>query len=146
MPRRLAVWGGVVLAAMLGGVDEIVQGAMTTRTYGLRDLGSNALGALSAGLFLEAVSGRYTSEEYGRVIVPRVAIGLLGYGLLLLGAHAHKGVGIPIWIYLPALATLPLLMIDRSVKGRRLLAAMGAVCAVAIVLAGGINALDIDFR
>jgi len=146
MSRRLAVWGGVILSAMLGGVDEIIQGAMATRTFGLRDIAANTLGAFSAGLFLEALNRRSLWGENERTAVPLVAAGLFGYGLLLLAANAHKGVPMPIWVYLPALATLPLLILGGAMKGRHFPEAMGAVCAVALLLLGGINALDIDFR
>ena len=141
-----AIWGAVILSIGLGGIDEILQGAMATRTFGLRDIGTNALGALSAGLFIQSFSKGAGLQKFKNITHMYVAISLFGLVLLLLGANANKGAELPLWIFLPAFSVLPLSIIDRSAPDTRLLDALGALNAVALILLSGIDALDIDFR
>ena len=139
-----AVWGAVLLAAMLGGIDEVLQGAMPTRTFGLRDIVTNGLGALSAGFFLMAITRR--DREDG-VAIGLAALSCAGaFALLMLAANAHKGAALPPWAYLPALASLPLLAVYGRTSGGRLEMAVAAVCLLGMLLLFGIDALDFDFR
>jgi len=140
-----AIWGGVLLAAMLGGVDEIAQGALPTRSFGLWDLVTNGLGALAAGFCLRAFSpGSRIVERSGMLLsVAGLAVGL---GLLLVAAEAHRGIGFPLWIYLPAVASLGLPAAFGDSTGTRLLPAVTAVCMIAVVSLFAIDALDLDFR
>ena len=146
LPRPRAVWGAVALTIALGSVDEILQGAMATRTFGMRDVGTNALGALSAGHCLQSLAKGAAVKRPGGATLIYAGMLLAGLALLLLGANAYKGAEMPVWIYLPALSTLPLATIERTAPGARLLDALAAVCAGALLLVGGIDALDIDFR
>ncbi|MDD9901958.1 MAG: VanZ family protein [Rhodospirillaceae bacterium] len=146
LPRQLAVWGAVILAAGLGGIDEILQGAMAARTFGLRDIGINAMGAVSAGLYLQSLSKKVPLQPFDSKTFSYAVILLFGLSLLLLGAGAHKGTAMPLWVYLPALSVLPLAAVDRAAPGARLLDALSACCATALLFLGGIDALDIDFR
>ena len=146
LSRPLAVWGAVALTVSLGGVDEILQGAMASRTFGLPDVGTNALGALSAGLGLQSLTSGVAVKRPDRATFVYAGMLLSGLALLLLGANAYKGSEMPVWIYLPALSTLPIATIERTAPGVRLLAALGVVSAGALFLLGGIDALDIDFH
>tara|TARA_A100001037_G_scaffold155351_1_gene140037 strand:- start:28 stop:828 length:801 start_codon:yes stop_codon:yes gene_type:complete len=146
VPRRLAVVGAPFLAIALGSIDEILQGAMAARTFGLRDVGINAMGAIAAGLYLQSLSKKVPQQSFDDKTLTYAVIMLFGLSLLLFGANAHKGTAMPFWIYLPALSVLPLAVIDRTAPGARLLDALSACCATALLLLGGIDALDIDFR
>jgi hypothetical protein len=149
--RGGAIGTAVALATMLGGLDEIIQGAMPSRTFGHSDLIANGLGALSAGFFLRAVTGKGGIWSELRAIIWPIVIVSTGYGLLLLGVNAHKGLGFPVWVYLPALASLPMLVVEaQRSSGYRgkfpVLVLMGTVCLISLFLTCGIDALDYDFR
>ncbi len=145
------VWMAVIFAMMLGGVDEIAQGALPRRTFGLTDLLTNSIGALSAGLLIRGMMGRTeTLPSPTALIMSNVAVGI-GYILLLLGINAHKGIAFPIWLYLPALASLPLLVVEAKrnpvYQGKSLiLGTMGAICMLSVVLVYGIDAFNLDFQ
>lgn len=146
MARSPAIWGAVATAAMLGGLEEVVQGAMPTRTFGLPDIGANALGAVSGGFFLLALApaGMRVSLE-GRFLRYSTVI-LLGYAMLLFGVHAHKEAVIPVWVYLPGLAALPFAVLESMEAEGRVLLGMAAVCAVAMLAIGGFDASGLDLR
>ena len=146
MPCQRSIWSAGMLVILLGGIDEIIQGAMPTRTFGLRDIVTNGLGAVSAGMFLEALKGRDAGEDPIFEDVLPLAVLVIGYGLFLLGVNAHKGIGIPFWVYLPAVASLPVLTLFARSNDDRVLPASAAVCAIALVSMCGIDALDVDFR
>ena len=146
MPSTAAIWGSVVLAAGLGSVDELFQGAMASRTFGLYDIATNGAGAISAGLFLQALSRTAHKKCSHPTVVFHDTILMFGLGFLLVGANAHIGAGFPPWIYLPAVSALSLLALDRRMAETRLLDALGALCALALLLLGGIDALEIAFR
>lgn len=140
-----AIWGGVVLAAMLGGIDEIAQGALPARSFGLWDLATNLSGALAAGLFLFALPAEDRKVGMRDVALPAVGL-VVGLGLLLVAAEAHKATGFPVWMYLPAVASLALPAVFGRSEDSRLLPAMTAVCVIAILSLFSIDALDLDFR
>lgn len=145
LPRLLAIWGAVALSIALGSIDEILQGAMLTRTFGMRDVVTNSLGAFSAGLCLQSMPKCATPAGFGGSAFA-CALLLFGLGLLLIAANAYKGAELPVWAYLPALAALPLITLNRAVPGARLVDALGTLCVIALLLMGGIDALDLDFQ
>ncbi len=151
LEQGAAILTAVVLGMMLGGIDELIQGAMPTRTFGLPDLLTNSLGALSAGFMIRAMNREARILHEARsLIIPMMSVGF-GFGLLLLAVNAHKGLGFPIWVYLPAVASLPMLLLAncwRTGQGNvpRSFQAMGTVSLIAILLVYGIDALDLDFH
>lgn len=146
-----AIVGAVMLSTMLGGIDELIQGAMPTRTFGLCDMFTNLIGAVSAGFLIRARYGEANVLQDARaMMIPVLSVGL-GFLLLMLAVSAHKGFGFPIWGYLPAIASLSLLITGEQVPfgepaSRHACQAIGAICFIAVLLVYGIDALDLDFH
>ena len=79
------------------------------------------------------------------ILLPGAGL-VAGLALLLVAANAYKGTGFPLWIYLPAVASLALPAAFGSPEDSRLFSAMTAVSMIAIVSLFAIDALSLDFR
>jgi hypothetical protein len=98
-----------VAMAALGGIhDEFLQGFHPERGFGLRDIGVNALGALSGGLlahgfrlFVTNTPKAGTSGTPFRATVIAMTVAVL---LLIAPMEAYRGLPIPAWTVMPLLA------------------------------------------
>lgn|GEM_PF-2856472 len=99
----------LILTAMLGGLDELLQGAMAERTYGLADILTNTYGALSGVLAICAVQflkARTTNAGAGaeRLSWAELSAPLalaVGYFLFLAALYPFRGLDFPLWALLP---------------------------------------------
>ena len=140
MTLRLATLGDV--PALAGLIER------SARTLCASDYTPEQIqGALAGALFLTAVTRKEAAFGHSVALVRAATVVFVGYGLLLAGVNAYKGLGFPVWLYLPALAALPLLMLSsRSGSiGKQLSDAMAAVLVTAILAVYGIDALGLDF-
>jgi len=98
-----------VAMAALGGIhDEFLQGFHPDRNFGLRDIGINALGALSGGLLakglgLFAGDGARTGGTGAPPLAATIAIAVAVL-LLIAPLAAYRGQAIPLWTIMPLLA------------------------------------------
>lgn len=97
----------VAMAALLGIHDEFLQGFHPDRGFGLRDIGVNALGALSGGLLAKGrlfVKAKAAAPDTGKpFLVTVIAMGMAAM-LLIAPMEAYRGQTIPIWTIMPLLA------------------------------------------
>jgi len=119
---HLAVRGLVALTvtAMLGGLDELLQGAIVQRTYGLADMLTNTLGAL-AGVM--AVCGvrfyKGWNREDGRLRLAGAGAPIalaVGYFMALAVLYPFRGLPFPLWGVLPVAGGLVLIAHNASAK------------------------------
>lgn len=109
LPARWLFPGAVLLTTVLGVHDELIQGLLPTRTFGLRDIGVNFLGALSGGAVGAGLSLFSTPENKNapipdkRTLFGIVAVGL-GLALMIAPLEYFRDVSIPVWTVLPLLA------------------------------------------
>lgn len=105
--RNLAVMT-FVAACLFGVHDELIQGLHPQRTYGLRDIGIDGLGALAgvlAGHGLRLFDGRPKRDEgwISSALWPVFAL-MIGLAALLIPLPAFRDVMIPWWTITPLLA------------------------------------------
>ncbi len=97
----------VAMAALLGIHDEFLQGFHPDRNFGLRDIGVNALGALSGGLLANgrlSVNGRAAARDTGVPFLATVIAMSMAAMLFIAPMEAYRGQTIPIWTIMPMLA------------------------------------------
>jgi hypothetical protein len=98
----------VAMAALLGIHDEFLQGFHPDRSFGLRDIGVNALGVLSGGLLANGlglfVNGRAAAWDTGKPFLVTVIAMSMAAMLFIAPMEAYRGQTIPIWTIMPLLA------------------------------------------
>ena len=106
LPVRAILPATLLLTTLLGVHDELMQGLNTQRTFGLRDIGVNSLGALSGALL---GAGFYRAEKPkrpnldGRTLFG-AAILTLATSLMLLPLEYLRDAPIPLWTIAPIAA------------------------------------------
>ncbi len=102
------LWASVVVTALLGCHEELLQGLHPLRTFGPGDISRNAAAALAGGLighglclFQKQARGR---EDVSPTLSLETVAVLLGAGLLLLSLAAFRSDWIPWWTMAPLLA------------------------------------------
>jgi len=98
-----------IITALLGGHDELLQGVLPDRTFGLRDIAVNTLSGLSGALLTHAfhLKSPSTGKEEGRrlALTPFEWLGFvllaIGWLLLLLSIPGFRGEVLPVWTILP---------------------------------------------
>lgn len=109
LPTQWIFPGAVLLTAILGIHDELIQGLLPTRTFGLRDIGVNALGALSGGVVGAGLS-LFATPVIKDFPIPnnltRMGIGAVVIGLVLMLAPLEyfRDTPVPVWTTLPLFA------------------------------------------
>jgi len=144
----------VIIAAMLGGLDEMLQGAMIERTFGLADIVTNFCGALAGGssaVGVQLLKGRrllWRRADAAEVAAP-VAVAA-GYFLFLAALYPFRGLEFPLWLLLPIAGGLTLLTnenrwrkLDIAVVRAHL--AIGAIAATAAGGWGYVQLMGIHF-
>ncbi|HEY9081019.1 VanZ family protein [Magnetovibrio sp.] len=143
--ERLVARGLVALliTTMLGGLDEMLQGAMAERTFGIADIVTNFCGALAGvsvavgGQLLrgQRLSWRYTDTAD---IAAPVAVAA-GYFLSLVALYPFRGLDFPLWLLLPVFGGLALLANESRSRELDIAVARAhlAFAAIAATAAGG---------
>lgn len=114
LPPRWIFPGVVVVTIMLGIHDELIQGLLESRTFGVRDIGVNSLGALSGaamgvGLSLFSVREK-TNAPIPKAPTPKawtlvgISLVILGLVLMLAPLEHFRDISTPIWTMPPILA------------------------------------------
>lgn len=116
-------WSLTLTAALLGLLagmhDEMVQGLLPSRSFGLRDIGVDGLGALAGtllghGLRLAPGAASASKLHWRDLPVTMLACGLLplglGVALLIWPLERLAGAPIPLWTFAPLLAACALLL------------------------------------
>ncbi|MEL3891885.1 VanZ family protein [Ferrovibrio sp. MS7] len=124
-----AGWPLTLMAALLGlfaGMhDEMLQGLLPSRSYGLRDIGVDGLGALAGTLLghgLGLTTGKSVAQlSFRRASLPALPLGV-GLMLLLVPLERLAGYPIPPWTVAPLLAGAAVLLLlpDSDPAVRRL--------------------------
>ncbi|MBT5667016.1 MAG: VanZ family protein [Rhodospirillaceae bacterium] len=101
--------GAVLFAAVLGVHDELIQGLLPSRTFGLRDIGVNSLGALSggavgAGLSLFAARVNKDLPTPNGATLFGIGAVVIGLALMLAPLEYFRDASIPVWTITPLLA------------------------------------------
>jgi hypothetical protein len=109
---RSLLLSGACFASLLGVHDELLQGMVDSRTFGLRDIGVNALAAAGGALIW------YGLRLFQRPGVPHLPLsGITRWYLLWLGIGVaaliwplffYKSLTLPLWPVMPLLAALVL--------------------------------------
>ncbi len=109
VPRSLGAWQRTMVAAMAGALfglhDEMIQGLLPDRTFGLADLAVNACGA-AAGAFLgQGVSGDDAKPEARLLDLPWPFWAVLAGAMLeAVALPAFRDRPLPLWTAAPVLA------------------------------------------
>jgi hypothetical protein len=129
---------GVLLTALYGVHDEMVQGLHPKRTYGLLDMAVNALGGIAGTLVAHGMGflpGRGAPHWPPIRLAAAGACAILGMLLLAAALTAFRGVAAPVWTILPVLAGALMFSVERALAGLRSGAAQAAgACVLAAVL------------
>jgi len=99
----------LVVAAMLGGLDEMLQGALAERTYGLADMLTNTLGAFAGALAacgVHFLRGRVWGDGFSWAEVAAPLALAAGYFLSLAALYPFAGLEFPLWAALPVVGGL----------------------------------------
>jgi hypothetical protein len=101
--------GVVAITTILSVHDELIQGLLPDRSFGLRDIGVNALGALSGaaigtGLSLFSIHENSDAPRPRASTLTSIGTVLLGIALMLVPLESFRDISIPIWTILPILA------------------------------------------
>lgn len=105
LPRGLQSTGAWVAVVLYAFHDELLQGLHPQRTFGLDELGSDALAGLAAILVVEALSPTSHLPSWAALkpLVPLVWV-LVGAVLLILPLPAFQDRLPPFWLLLPLVA------------------------------------------
>lgn len=147
------------VAFLLGGLEELIQGVLASRTYGLADIATNGFGAASGALFAASFgaarhgprsgggSVRWTKRLAG--LAPGFAV-LTGAVLLLTAFHRYRdlAIAVPLWAVLPlaAAACIALLPVAGGRGAVQAALAFRLVACTMLGLALWIHASGVDFR
>ncbi len=102
------LWASVVVTALLGCHEELLQGLHPLRTFGPADFARNAVAAVAGGLIghgLHLFQRQIrASQDISSALSLETVVVLLGAGLLLLSLAAFRSDWIPWWTIAPLLA------------------------------------------
>ncbi|MBL4720555.1 MAG: VanZ family protein [Alphaproteobacteria bacterium] len=131
----------ILLTSILGIHDELMQSLHPARTFGLRDIGVNALGACSGAILAAGFSPSRNTLTTMRIFqTPWIQTGvlLLGLGLMLAPLESLRDAPVPIWTILPLVAALPVMGLlywrDPAQKHRPTRVISGAILATPLYL------------
>lgn len=103
------LWASIVVTALLGCHEELLQGLHPLRTFGLNDIARNVAAALAGGLighglhvFRKELPAR---EDVRAALSVETAAVLVGAALLLVSLAAFRSDWIPWWTLAPLLAS-----------------------------------------
>ncbi|QDO97369.1 hypothetical protein FNB15_08865 [Ferrovibrio terrae] len=108
-PRSLGAWQRTMVAAMAGALfgmhDEMIQGLLPERTFGLADLAVNACGAAAGALLVQGGSGDDVKPEERLTDLPWPFWAVL-FGVVLeaVALPAFRDRALPLWSTAPVLA------------------------------------------
>lgn len=102
----------LIVTAMLGGIDELIQGVLDARTFGLADMLTNALGAIAGvsavvGWRLLKGGGEDVKRFGAAGMAPPLALAA-GYFMTLMAIYPFRGLAFPWWVLLPTAGGLTL--------------------------------------
>ena len=106
LPVRAILPATLLLTTLLGVHDELMQGLHALRTFGIRDIGVNSLGALSGAMLGSGFYGAETPSRpnlSGKTLFG-AAILILGTSLMLLPLEYLRDAPIPLWTLAPIAA------------------------------------------
>lgn len=108
-PRSLGAWQRTMVAAMAGALfgmhDEMIQGLLQDRTFGLADLAVNACGAAAGALLGQGVSDDDAKSEERLLDLPWPFWAVLvGVVLEAIALPAFRDRPLPLWSAAPVLA------------------------------------------
>lgn len=144
----------VLITSMLGGLDEMAQGVMVQRFFGLNDILTNTCGALAGVAALLGLHRMRGAVDRGDSLAPvAMAAPLALYAGFILSCFAlywYRGLAFPPWIALPLVGGMVVVL---SVAQRheshgalaRIHISIGAIAATALVGGAYVQALAIDF-
>ncbi len=109
VPRSLGAWQRTMVAAMAGALfgmhDEMIQGLLPERTFGLADLAVNACGAAAGALLGQGVSDDDVNPQERLTDLPWPVWAVLsGVVLEAIALPAYRDRPLPLWTAAPVLA------------------------------------------
>lgn len=146
LSRLAGGWGlaglTAALTALYGVHDELIQGLLPDRTFGLRDIAVNILSAIAGaalghglGIFGHGTPiARITREDAAKLSAIAVAV-VFGIAALLAPLPFYRDLPPPVWIVLPVLVAVPISAAASELAHPGLRASLDALVAVAALAA-----------